>query len=76
MPAVTSVNASDRDPAVYRALVRPAGARFVEAIDQRALPLSSSYRYDGVASTVTAYIVDTGIRATHAEFRTAAGAAM
>jgi methylthioribose-1-phosphate isomerase len=28
----------DRDPALYRALVRPAGARFVETIDQRALP--------------------------------------
>ena len=38
MPAATSVLASARDPAVYRALVRPAGARFVEAIDQRALP--------------------------------------
>jgi methylthioribose-1-phosphate isomerase len=26
------------DPALYRALVRPAGARFVDVIDQRALP--------------------------------------
>jgi len=30
--------APDRDPATYRALVHPAGARHVEAIDQRALP--------------------------------------
>jgi methylthioribose-1-phosphate isomerase len=30
--------ASVPDPARYRALVRPDGARFVEAIDQRALP--------------------------------------
>ena len=29
---------SDRDPAPYRALVHPPGARFIEAIDQRALP--------------------------------------
>ncbi len=28
------------DPAFYRALVRPGGARFIEAIDQRALPHS------------------------------------
>ena len=30
--------ASDRDPAPYRALVHHPGARFIEAIDQRALP--------------------------------------
>jgi len=28
----------ERDPASYRALVRPAGARYIEALDQRALP--------------------------------------
>jgi methylthioribose-1-phosphate isomerase len=32
------VSADERDPAPYRALVHPAGARHVEAIDQRALP--------------------------------------
>ena len=36
MPA--PLPASVPDPARYRALVRPDGARFVEAIDQRALP--------------------------------------
>jgi methylthioribose-1-phosphate isomerase len=30
--------APDRDPASYRALVHPPGTRFIEAIDQRALP--------------------------------------
>jgi methylthioribose-1-phosphate isomerase len=30
--------APERDPASYRALVHPEGARFVEALDQRALP--------------------------------------
>ena len=30
--------ASDRDPASYRALVHPPGTRYIEAIDQRALP--------------------------------------
>ena len=57
------------------AVTQTAATWGLDRIDQRTLPLSSSYRYDGVASTVTAYIVDTGIRASHAEFRTAAGAA-
>ncbi len=47
----------------------------LDRIDQRTLPLSGSYRYEGTAGTVTAYIVDTGIRASHAEFRSAPGAA-
>lgn len=47
----------------------------LDRIDQRTLPLSSSYRYEGTAGTVTAYILDTGIRASHAEFRSAPGAA-
>jgi aqualysin 1 len=57
------------------AVVQNAAAWGLDRIDQRALPLSGSYRYEGVASTVTAYILDTGIRATHAEFRSAPGAA-
>ena len=38
MPAPASRPASGGDPASYRALVHPAGARHIEAIDQRALP--------------------------------------
>ena len=37
-------------------------------IDQRDLPLDSSYRYDTTASNVRAYIIDSGIRTTHADF--------
>lgn len=47
----------------------------LDRIDQRLLPLSTSYRYAGTAAEVTAYVVDTGIRASHVEFRTAQGAA-
>ncbi|RPH45260.1 MAG: S8 family peptidase, partial [Burkholderiales bacterium] len=57
------------------AVVQNAATWGLDRIDQRALPLSSSYRYEGSANTVTAYIVDTGIRASHAEFRSAPGAA-
>jgi Subtilase family/Proprotein convertase P-domain/Peptidase inhibitor I9 len=37
-------------------------------IDQRDLPLNSSFRYDVTASNVRAYIIDSGIRTTHADF--------
>ncbi|MEU8526944.1 MULTISPECIES: S8 family peptidase [Streptomyces] len=40
----------------------------LDRIDQRNLPLSSSYTYDTTASNVTAYIIDTGIRTSHGEF--------
>jgi subtilisin family serine protease len=40
----------------------------LDRIDQRALPLNNSYTYPTVASTVRAYIIDTGIRFTHTDF--------
>jgi subtilisin family serine protease len=48
----------------------------LDRIDQRARPLTNSYTYDRTGSGVTAYIIDTGIRATHNDFggRVTAGA--
>jgi subtilisin family serine protease len=40
----------------------------LDRIDQRDLPLNSTYAYDDDGSNVTAYIIDTGIRTTHVEF--------
>ncbi|MYV52465.1 S8 family peptidase [Streptomyces sp. SID3212] len=40
----------------------------LDRVDQRDLPLSASYTYNTTASNVNAYIIDTGIRTTHAEF--------
>ncbi|SMB93592.1 S8 family peptidase [Deinococcus hopiensis] len=40
----------------------------LDRIDQRDLPLNSTYNYSTTASNVTAYIIDTGIRTTHGEF--------
>jgi subtilisin family serine protease len=37
-------------------------------IDQRNLPLDTSYTYPNTATNVTAYIIDTGIRTTHNDF--------
>jgi subtilisin family serine protease len=40
----------------------------LDRIDQRNLPLNSSYTYPNTASNVRAYIIDTGIRFTHTTF--------
>ena len=47
----------------------------LDRVDQRALPLNSTYVYNRTGSGVKAYVVDTGIRSTHAQFsgRMAAG---
>ena len=40
----------------------------IDRIDQRALPLSTTYSWASTGAGVTAYIIDTGINATHNEF--------
>jgi subtilisin family serine protease len=40
----------------------------LDRIDQRALPLNNTYSYANSGAGVTAYVVDTGILATHSEF--------
>ncbi|WP_460828441.1 protease inhibitor I9 family protein, partial [Marilutibacter aestuarii] len=40
----------------------------IDRVDQRNLPLSGTYSYDTTASNVHAYIIDTGIRASHNDF--------
>ncbi|QSX79807.1 S8 family serine peptidase [Agrilutibacter solisilvae] len=40
----------------------------LDRIDQRDRPFSQSYTYDTTAAGVHAYVIDTGIRATHADF--------
>ena len=37
-------------------------------MDQRALPLSKSHTYTATGSGVTAYVLDTGVRTSHADF--------
>ncbi|HEX5598257.1 MAG TPA: S8 family peptidase, partial [Micromonosporaceae bacterium] len=41
----------------------------LDRIDQRNLPLNNSYTYPNEASNVHAYVIDTGIRSTHTDFR-------
>jgi hypothetical protein len=40
----------------------------LDRIDQRHLPFDQTYAYNTTASDVNAYIIDTGIRATHKDF--------
>ncbi|MFI6095738.1 S8 family serine peptidase [Lentzea sp. NPDC051213] len=40
----------------------------LDRIDQRNLPLNSSYTYNTTASNVTAYVIDTGVSLTHSTF--------
>jgi subtilisin family serine protease len=40
----------------------------LDRIDQRNLPLDRLYRFANTADNVTAYVIDTGVRATHRDF--------
>ncbi|WP_285506755.1 S8 family peptidase [Actinokineospora sp. NBRC 105648] len=40
----------------------------LDRIDQRRLPLDQRYHYDTTAARVSAYVLDTGVRATHQDF--------
>ena len=57
------------EDAVVQADATQSGATWgLDRIDQRALPLNGTYNYTTTASTVTAYIIDTGLQANHSDF--------
>jgi subtilisin family serine protease len=54
---------------VVEAVATQTGATWgIDRIDQRDLPLNGTYNYNATGTGVTAYIIDTGIRATHTQF--------
>ena len=55
--------------AVYHAAATQTGAPWnLDRIDQRYLPLNGTYNYNSTGAGVRAYIIDTGIAATHPQF--------
>lgn len=57
------------EDAVVHATTTQTGATWgLDRSDQRSLPLSTTYAYTSTGGSVTAYIIDTGIRFAHTDF--------
>ncbi len=66
--ALPNVVRVERDRVVRTSTTQPNATWGLDRIDQRALPLSTTYTYTATGAGVTAYIIDTGIRRSHSEF--------
>ena len=62
----------EQDQVVTASVIQSGATWGLDRIDQRNLPLSTSYTYTATGTGVRAYIVDTGILPTHTEFGTRA----
>jgi subtilisin family serine protease len=58
----------ERDSTMHASTTQTGATWGIDRIDQRNRPLSGTFTYTSTGSGVTAYIIDTGIRFSHAEF--------
>ncbi|HEX6368131.1 MAG TPA: S8 family peptidase [Longimicrobium sp.] len=70
-PAVSYV---EQDQPVQASTIQTGATWGLDRIDQQNLPLSTTFSYTSTGAGVHAYIVDTGIRLTHAQFAGRVGA--
>ncbi len=64
----TRVKYVEQDGLVFADTTQSNATWGLDRIDQASLPLSTTFTYNTTASNVNAYIIDTGIRATHTNF--------
>jgi subtilisin family serine protease len=58
----------ERDGEVTATTTQSGATWGIDRIDQRTRPLSTTFTYNNTGASVKAYIIDTGIRLSHAEF--------
>ena len=63
-----NVDFIEQDQIAHAGTIQSNATWGLDRIDQRALPLSTTYQYDQTGAGVDAYCIDTGIRFTHSEF--------
>lgn len=62
----------EEDARVYAIATQASAPWGLDRIDQRSLPRNGSYTYNYTGAGVRVYVIDTGIRTTHAQFGTRA----